>query len=57
MFNKQRGVTTTEKESESKTEIIIDSDKYNADKAYSESINETLTDLFINIGDSYKCFE
>lgn len=46
MYNNQRGVKTTEHNCKVKTTIEVDSDKYNADEAYSKAINSTLNNLF-----------
>lgn len=48
MYNTQRQVKTTEKRLEGKHTIEIDSEKYNADEAYSKSVTEDLKQLFKN---------
>lgn len=46
MFNNQRGVRTSQQNCKVKTTIEVDSDKYNEDDAYGQSIDETLNNLF-----------
>lgn len=46
MYNSQRGVHTTEQNCKAKTTLEVDSEKYNEDPAYSESIDKTLNNLF-----------
>ena len=46
MYNNQRGVTTKEQNCKVKTVVEVNSEKYEADKAYSQSIDNTLNKLF-----------
>lgn len=46
MYNNQRGVKTTKQNCKVKTVIHVESEQYEKDKAYSESIDFTLKKLF-----------
>lgn len=47
-YLRQRGITTTENNCKVKTTIEVNSEQYEKDKAYSESIDKTLNKLFSN---------
>ena len=54
MYNEQRGLNITQSNCKvGSTKINVDSEKYNDDKNYSKSINNTLLSVFKAIGESY----
>ena len=54
MYNEQRGLKITQSNCKvGSTKINVDSEKYNDDKNYSKSINNTLLSVFKAIGESY----